>query len=313
MVNFSISPFFQFSPEALPATPAELSEELKRFFEANVRVHSAAPETSPARHFLVTARASSLADRPVIGFMYFYEDLTANLWEMWGVAVEAKWRLNHVATELVQSALTAASLMGADQFVFRWTDRREEHGKKMAPAIDRFLADRFHQASVSHDGGISWQRPSEVLGTSPRKPSGPHWAVALDQTAPYPVVFLKRPGGDRSDYQVVEVNLERLLALHDRDHMRIPNADQWPEAQRRGLQHFLDPKDSNPAEMPIVGLWDAPKPGWWARLRQHHWPAVVFTNGRHRARLLAHFGAKTMPVEVSSHYAARLIELCAAP
>lgn len=92
--------------------------------------------------------------------------------------------------------------------------------------------------------------------------------------------------------------------------MRIDPPDKWPSEKLSGLQNFLDPNDPGAAEMPVVGVWDAPRPGWWSRVRKHRWPAVAFTNGRHRAHLLRHFGAATIPVEVSKHSVKRVLDLC---
>jgi GNAT superfamily N-acetyltransferase len=312
MNEFTVSSYFEFDPASSPPTPQELSERVQGFYEANVSIHSKNYVSPPAKHYMLVARANSQADIPVIGFAYFYERITVDQWEMWAVGVDEAWRLKGVATELVQHALLAAASLGARRFVFRWADQGKEHGRPMAESIDQFLSHRLPDSLVSHDGGCSWKQLLKARDPMFPKPIGEHWVVELGTNAPYPFTYLKRRHAANPDYQVVEVDLRRLLALHDRDHMRIPNAEHWTAEKRDGLQTFLDPMDPHPAEMPIVSVWDAPKHGWWAWLRKQRWPAVAFGNGRHRARLLAYFGAKTLHVEVHIKSASRLIELCGA-
>lgn len=109
---------------------------------------------------------------------------------------------------------------------------------------------------------------------------------------------------------IVDVN--KLLMLHDRDHeMRIQNPEFWTEEKQKEIKRFLDPDDLGEAEMPIVSIFDAPMPGWWARFRGHSHEAVAFTNGRHRARFLRYMGAISIPVEVTERSKARLSQLCA--
>ena len=285
---------------------------MQDFYEANIATHPRSYVSPPAKHYMLIARSSGQPGSPAIGFAYFYDRVAVGHWEMWAVGVDEAWRRKGVATELVKCALLAARALGARRFVFRWADQGKEHGQRMAEDVDRFLAERMPGSEVSHDGAHSWRRFAEIQDAAPSCPVGDHWTIELGDHAPYPMVHLKRRHADRADYQVVEVDLSRLLALHDRDQMRIPNAEHWTPEKRVGLQQFLDPKDPYPAEMPVVSVWDAPKPGWWARLRDHRWPAVSFTNGRHRSRLLAYFGAKRLTVEVHITAAPRLIELCGA-
>ncbi|MGM9516964.1 GNAT family N-acetyltransferase [Roseateles sp. DB2] len=312
MSEFTVSPYFEFDPELPPETPQELSDRMQGFYEANVRMHSRSYVSPPAKHYLVIARSNMQTEKPVIGFAYFYYRMAVGQWEMWAVGIDEGWRRRGVATELVHCALLVAGSLGERRFVFRWADQGKEHGQAMAADVNQFLAERMPTSQVSHDGAHSWKRFGEVQGTALPNPVGDHWTIALGAGAPYPFVHLKRRHAGRPDYQVVEVDLALLLAMHDRDQMRISNPEHWALEKRAGLQQFLDPKDPYPAEMPIVSVWDAPKPGWWARLRKHRWPAVSFTNGRHRARLLAYFGAKRLTVEVHISAAPRLIELCGA-
>jgi len=303
-----ISQHLEFEATLPPQAPEEFSDDLKSFFKANVTVHSSSYVSSSARHFLLLARTGEGDKRLVVGFMYFYRCRDAGLWEMWAVGVEEQWRRRGLANKLVRRALVAAIALGADRFVFRWADEGREHGRSMARAIDRFLAEHFPASEISHDGGFSWKRCSGtgLLSVSVVQ----QWTVKLGPDAPYPRVQLKRRHAERGDYHVVEVDITKLIALHDRDQMRISDAEFWPSDKRQGLQEFLDPHDSRPAEMPLVSVRDAPMPGWWAHLRKERWPAVAFTNGRHRTRLLAYFGATAMPVEVHDSSVHRLIELC---
>lgn len=135
------------------------------------------------------------------------------------------------------------------------------------------------------------------------------WTVPLPSSAPYGFVRLRRRHSDELGYRVVLVDPNRLIKFHQRDQFRLPDPSNWPEDKRKGLQQFLDPADPGAAEMPLVSVWDAQKPGWWARLCKQRWPAVSFTNGRHRAYMLHYFGAPVIPVEVSLHSLVRFTEI----
>ena len=135
------------------------------------------------------------------------------------------------------------------------------------------------------------------------------WTVPLPASAPYPHVRFKREKSD-PDYSVVVVDLNVLMMLHDRDHMSIPEPTAWPARKLEGIRNFLDPSDPGEPLMPRVSVWDAPRPGWFARLTKKTHAAVIFGNGRHRARYLRHVGATHIPVEVAFNSKTRLQELC---
>lgn len=132
--------------------------------------------------------------------------------------------------------------------------------------------------------------------------------------APYSYVRFRRRLDTHPEYVVQVVNVHKLVELHDNDDLAIPNAVNWPDDKFRGLQTFLDPAGIGAPEMPIVGIWDRriALPGWWNMMRKKSYvvPAVAFTNGRHRTRMLMHWGAKQIPVETSVVNLNRLQSMC---
>jgi hypothetical protein len=140
------------------------------------------------------------------------------------------------------------------------------------------------------------------------------WTVQLIAThVPYTHVDLKRCRDHVDGYQVVMVDLDRLITCFERDHYAVPHVSAWAAAKRDGLQTFLNPAEGA-CEMPVVGFSLKEKThqrcfGFIAP-RVETVAVASFTNGRHRTRYLQFAGAAVIPVEVHESEAALLRKYC---
>lgn len=140
--------------------------------------------------------------------------------------------------------------------------------------------------------------------------NGGIWEIPLPESAPYCFVRMKSSFANLAEYSVIIVDVHALLALHDRDSLRIAEPSTWDVDKYESIKNFLDPINRDEPELPIVGILDVPKPGWWNHFRNKTHEAVTFTNGRHRARFLRHIGATHIPVEVRNGCKERLLASC---
>lgn len=132
------------------------------------------------------------------------------------------------------------------------------------------------------------------------------WHVQLDSTHPgYQSVALRRRAG-YVNYEVVEVDAERLIHYSNQDirgYVLAP-VEAWSPGKRQGIFNFLAPPGPRecPVEMPIISFnerdviryerkWLIFKKAIPFRLKY-----IGYTNGRHRTRYLYYAGAKRIPV-----------------
>jgi len=132
------------------------------------------------------------------------------------------------------------------------------------------------------------------------------WHVQLDSTHPGDQsVYLRRPNG-YENYEVVEVDAERLIHYSNQDirgYVLAP-AEQWPPAKRQGLYRFLAPPGPRErhVEMPIIAFNERDViyvEKRWLFFRKRtpgQLRYIGYTNGRHRVRYLYSAGAKRIPV-----------------
>lgn len=142
------------------------------------------------------------------------------------------------------------------------------------------------------------------------------WTVQLGAThVPYTHVDLKRSRDHVDGYEVVMVDLDRLITCFERDHYVIPHVSAWEAAKRDGFHEFLNPA-GGACEMLVVSFSLKEKThqrffGFIAP-RVEEVAVVTFTNGRHRTRYLQFAGAAVIPVEVHESEAVQLRKYCGA-
>ncbi|PLZ03483.1 hypothetical protein CY652_05360 [Burkholderia sp. WAC0059] len=149
----------------------------------------------------------------------------------------------------------------------------------------------------------------------PPAAAGPLWIVPLDSHAGYDHVRLRRVfATDGVRHEVVLVDTRRLLVCADRDdtdYVLKPVSD-WHAGKIRGIREFLDPDNERVPEMPYVTVRTRRSAGLFGWLGLSREGVVGFRNGQHRARYLAHAGARWLPVEVHEREARLLREVCGA-
>jgi hypothetical protein len=141
----------------------------------------------------------------------------------------------------------------------------------------------------------------------------PIWIVPLPLHSHYDHVRLKRVFvDDGTRHQVVMVDAFKLLQCANRDETDyvLKSVDDWHAGKIRGIREFLDPGNARIPEMPYVTITQRKRRGLMGWLGIEHEGVVAFRNGQHRARYLAHVGAKSFPVEVAEREAELLISLC---
>jgi hypothetical protein len=146
--------------------------------------------------------------------------------------------------------------------------------------------------------------------------SEPVWVVPLHDHPYYDRVRLRRVFAHEQDrrHRVVEVDAVKLLACADRDETDyvLPPVGQWHGGKARGIREFLDPDNPRMPTMPYVTIVRRRARGLLGMLGLEHVGVVSFRNGQHRARYLAHAGARSFPVEVHEREASLLMALCGA-
>lgn len=132
------------------------------------------------------------------------------------------------------------------------------------------------------------------------------WHVQLDSAHPdYQSVALRRRPG-HTNYEVVEVDAEKLIHYSNQDIRGyvIAPVEYWQPDKRQGIFNFLAPPGprEQPVEMPVISFnerdvfhyerkWLFFKKAVQLRLKY-----IGYTNGRHRSRYLYYAGAKRIPV-----------------
>jgi hypothetical protein len=139
------------------------------------------------------------------------------------------------------------------------------------------------------------------------------WIVQLGAShTPYTHVEFIR-GRDHVDgYEVVMVDVEKLMTCFDRDNVTLPLVSAWKESKVEGIRNFLNPTEGA-CEMPSIGFVVRNreiKTLFGLRSKTMSEAVASFTNGRHRSRYLQFAGAVTMPVEIASSEAPLLRRFC---
>lgn len=132
------------------------------------------------------------------------------------------------------------------------------------------------------------------------------WNVQLDSTHPqYQSVALRRRPG-YTNYEVVEVDSEKLIHYSNQDIRGyvIAPVEDWQPDKRQGIFNFLAPPGplEQPVEMPVISfnerdvIYYERKWLFFKTAVQHRLKYIGYTNGRHRSRYLYFAGAKRIPV-----------------
>lgn len=178
--------------------------------------------------------------------------------------------------------------------------------------------------------------------TTLSSPKGTVWRVPLPKNPQYPYTLFHRRLGDKYNYTVVLVDVEKFLDCHLRDmpgYVIPPMAD-WKQEEVDGLMNFMRPSAFDPmpkeemprmvrealgenrhlgsVEMPIAHIEMerfVEHPGLLEFLglkkkKVFEKPVVSFTNGRHRSRFIQAMGVKCFPVEVEQRQADLMRRIC---